>query len=700
MPALAKGRERKPQRITANALEVALAFGIAATDVGIVPTAELIGVLLAQSALETGNWSVMYNFNFGNVKATDGWIAGGGDYTFYDYAAPRGRTHSAPVSENLSLAARNHALKLSKPRTDGVDAPDMFVVSQRKNGEWYCLFWPSHIQTRFRAFDTLEAGALGYLSKLTGKYASALEFAARGDVRGYVSTIRQIGYFTAPLEGYVHTVQSLYNKYLPVAEKAMPNEFSELSETGVFRTEPAHAEMHESGLFQLKSGAKITKLPIWDTEFDLAARMGFGPAADWLRERGMRLPTVPEEDELHLASLFVKPYTMPTVEMLKAAGVPSSQDAINSYRNAHMMSHRWCAMHDSAVFTMLKAAGYDGSQPVANFGKHWVLPTGTIYGWWTGTSKTAKIQGPSKFHAGNPDYADYATNYYGVIDAEPAEYDTVELADDDRPELRKGMAGQWVKVWQERLIHFGFSLEPYGADKDFGNLTEKRTEELQGLISLPKSGAVDAQLWAKTDELEIIQLPEVTIHGWVPEKDVGGATQRRQAPRGQARQDAFGPLKFVAAPTRGNPEAIRITNDFASRVVPVTIPQLGKIPGVNGQGRGPRAGTVMVHELAAEAMVDLWQAWEDAGLLPLVKTWAGMWNPRFIRGSRVTLSNHAFATAFDINAPWNWLGQIPAAVGKTGSVRPLVALAEQHGWAWGGHFKSRKDAMHFELAKT
>ncbi len=79
--------------------------------------------------------------------------------------------------------------------------------------------------------------------------------------------------------------------------------------------------------------------------------------------------------------------------------------------------------------------------------------------------------------------------------------------------------------------------------------------------------------------------------------------------------------------------------------------------------------------------------------------WAGSYVPRFIRGSRTTLSNHAFGTAFDINTRENALGAIPALVGKHGSVRKLVPLANQHGFYWGGHFKSRKDGMHFEIAE-
>jgi len=85
--------------------------------------------------------------------------------------------------------------------------------------------------------------------------------------------------------------------------------------------------------------------------------------------------------------------------------------------------------------------------------------------------------------------------------------------------------------------------------------------------------------------------------------------------------------------------------------------------------------------------------------LPLVISWAGAFYPRFIRGSSSSLSNHSWGTAFDINAPQNWLGQQPAAEGKPGSLLRLVPIANKWGFFWGGHYNSRPDGMHFELAK-
>lgn len=68
---------------------------------------------------------------------------------------------------------------------------------------------------------------------------------------------------------------------------------------------------------------------------------------------------------------------------------------------------------------------------------------------------------------------------------------------------------------------------------------------------------------------------------------------------------------------------------------------------------------------------------------------------RPIRGSRKP-SNHSWGLAVDLNAPANPMGDrlvtdIPAAV---------VDLWETHGFAWGGDYQGRKDAMHFEFSGT
>jgi hypothetical protein len=157
----------------------------------------------------------------------------------------------------------------------------------------------------------------------------------------------------------------------------------------------------------------------------------------------------------------------------------------------------------------------------------------------------------------------------------------------------------------------------------------------------------------------------------------------------QKKFEVFGKFSYVHSPLPGDPEHIQIQGDWQKlNIIKVSVPQLQRIAG--GQH-------LWFHKATANQVQKLWREWEEAGLLHLPLTWGGTFNPRFIRGSRTTLSNHAFGTAFDINMSWNGLGAVPALTGQKGAVRELVEIAHQNGFYWGGHF-TRKDGMHFEIA--
>lgn len=160
------------------------------------------------------------------------------------------------------------------------------------------------------------------------------------------------------------------------------------------------------------------------------------------------------------------------------------------------------------------------------------------------------------------------------------------------------------------------------------------------------------------------------------------------------RQKLLGTIAFTPAPTAGNPEAIHITNDWQQKwLTTVNIPQLKGVAGA------PASGNISFNKAAAAQLQALFKDWEKEGLLKLLLSWGGSFAPRFIRGSRTTLSQHAHAGAFDCNVPWNPLGARGALIGERGSTRELALTAYRHGFFWGGWFSPRKDAMHFEVYK-
>ncbi len=154
------------------------------------------------------------------------------------------------------------------------------------------------------------------------------------------------------------------------------------------------------------------------------------------------------------------------------------------------------------------------------------------------------------------------------------------------------------------------------------------------------------------------------------------------------------------AKTSGGDE-IEITDRWADEnIVTVRIPQLIGVPLYYPGNTEKCSGKVTLHRLAVPVFKRFFEAAEEHGLLPLIKTYDGAYNPRFQRGSYTSLSNHAFGTAMDLNAYANGMGKTPAPMGHDGCLLPLVEVASNAGLYWGGFFSgSRRDGMHFEVAR-
>lgn len=152
----------------------------------------------------------------------------------------------------------------------------------------------------------------------------------------------------------------------------------------------------------------------------------------------------------------------------------------------------------------------------------------------------------------------------------------------------------------------------------------------------------------------------------------------------------FGVIQY--RPTGG--DYIQITNGFeANNIKFVKVPQLKKF-GFEG---------TRFHFKVEEQLKGLWNEWEQLGLLDTIITFSPKaYSPRFVRhtrGSNRPLSSHAWGIAFDINMAWNDMGMTPALLGRTGSVRQLVASAIKWGFFWGGWWAGTPDGMHFEISR-
>ncbi len=254
--------------------------------------------------------------------------------------------------------------------------------------------------------------------------------------------------------------------------------------------------------------------------------------------------------------------------------------------------------------------------------------------------------------------------------------------------LRRESEGDQVRRWQRFLI--GQELLESRADGVFGPITERATKTFQRRAKISPDGVVGPTTYAAALRKGFdpgFSDPEGGEDGsdWPPRPAFPPLVSNAERARrfGEFRYEAVGP----------DTDDIRILGTWKqANIVPTVVPALVGVEGA------PATGRIWVHRLAAERVRALFSAWDEAGLARLLLTWEGSFAPRFVRGSRATLSNHAWGAAFDVNCRWNRLGTVPALRREKGSVRELVPVANAHGFYWGGHF-SRRDGMHFELAK-
>jgi hypothetical protein len=159
----------------------------------VVPKKEQILVLLSQGSLETGKYCKMNNYNIGNIKSVPN---DGKDYTFYT------------CNEILSVKSAN-ALVLNQK----LDGGEVKITKMLPDSKCLVYFYPSHKYSRFRAYSTLEEGAIDYLDFLFKRYGKAWDAVLSGDPKVFSQTLKKLKYYTASEEEYTKAMVSLYKEF-------------------------------------------------------------------------------------------------------------------------------------------------------------------------------------------------------------------------------------------------------------------------------------------------------------------------------------------------------------------------------------------------------------------------------------------------------------------------------------------------------
>lgn len=162
---------------------------------GFMPERPFIDLSLAQWAQESARGKSCFNWNLGNIKATAKWP---GNYC------------ARYCNEVLTQAQANDALARAGTREDGT--PDV-VFGGVIGTQRIVHFYPSNPATFFRAFDTIEAGALDYLDILYDRFNAAWKYLQAGDAIAFAAALRVMRYYTAPESTYSAGLRSLAREY-------------------------------------------------------------------------------------------------------------------------------------------------------------------------------------------------------------------------------------------------------------------------------------------------------------------------------------------------------------------------------------------------------------------------------------------------------------------------------------------------------
>lgn len=154
--------------------------------------------------------------------------------------------------------------------------------------------------------------------------------------------------------------------------------------------------------YPLDVDREVTRLPLWDSRFDLFARLTYKDGLEFAQSIGAELVSREDLTDLLKVAIIIEPVTLPAT--------------------AQMRTLAWSRRHDAEVMRRLDGVD-DCQRPVLGAGKHWIrgAPKGRAHlmGWWTQTLQkygprrgAGWIQQPSPVGGQGPHddgHYDYAT---------------------------------------------------------------------------------------------------------------------------------------------------------------------------------------------------------------------------------------------------------------------------------------------------
>ena len=164
---------------------------------GSMPDRQMLHIFHAQSALETGHWKSVSNYNLGGAKRH-----GDCDWTYFT------------TTERLPSETADKYVASSKPGAE-------VTVLKVDQGFKTLRFSGKQQMNCFASWETLDDASRDHLLMLFRRFPKAVERAKAGDPKGYVKELKKAGYFTASEDEYSKIVESIAKSYTKKLESVM-----------------------------------------------------------------------------------------------------------------------------------------------------------------------------------------------------------------------------------------------------------------------------------------------------------------------------------------------------------------------------------------------------------------------------------------------------------------------------------------------
>lgn len=185
----AKHVETKKTVIKASEFRDMLRETLKEANGGVNVPERMVSLLTAQSALETGHWEYLWNWNFGNTKASE-------------------KTEGMFMNlRNVREVDRDGKERWYSPEGE-IDDRDGELIGDRYPVP------PGHPATRFRAYEDARKGLIAWLGVLSSKFPRSWA-AAMGGVSptDYAKALKSEQYYSGSETGYAAQLEKLALQY-------------------------------------------------------------------------------------------------------------------------------------------------------------------------------------------------------------------------------------------------------------------------------------------------------------------------------------------------------------------------------------------------------------------------------------------------------------------------------------------------------